>query len=263
MRLSGTARSRDFAVGVGDLPIRFLSGILLAAIAIGGAWLGGIAAALAAALAAMIVHLEWTGLTERRPDKALLFTLPGRHRDGDCRRRSHHRWPWHRRGRGGHRSRDIRRRAGARPAWSTRRFSASACSRSGWPAEFGVASVIYLFAVVALTDTGALFAGRAIGGAKLWPSVSPNKTWAGAVGGIVGALARRTAVRRRPPACLSLRNSCSSPSFWVSPVKRAISSKSFVKRRFGAKDSGNLIPGHGGLMDRVDGLVFASRCRGP
>lgn len=256
MTLSGAARSRDFAVRVGDLPVRFLSGILLATIAIGGAWLGGIAAALAAAVAGMIVHLEWTGLTERRGERALPFTLlvgiatvvAG----------------------AGHITTGLGIAAIAAAI-------GAATSRDPWrPAgmvysallgisllalrlapELGLASVVYLFAVVTLTDTGALFAGRAIGGAKLWPSVSPNKTWAGAVGGIVGAILAGLlfAVVANLPI---------TPRFLFVTVVLGLACEagdlfeSFVKRRFGAKDSGNLIPGHGGLMDRVDGLVFAS-----
>ncbi len=107
------------------------------------------------------------------------------------------------------------------------------------------------------TDTGAFFAGARHCGAKLWPVVSPNKTWAGAIGGLVaGALAGFIV--------LALRHVAFGLPLAAIVVLLSIASQggdlfeSFVKRRFGAKDSGRLVPGHGGLMDRVDGLAVAA-----
>ena len=114
--------------------------------------------------------------------------------------------------------------------------------------------VLWLIAVVAATDVGAYFAGRAIGGPKLAPTISPNKTWAGLVGGVILALAVGAGL-----ATLAGRGALWQ--FALLGVALAITSQlgdlleSSLKRRFGAKDSSNLIPGHGGVLDRIDGLL--------
>ena len=123
----------------------------------------------------------------------------------------------------------------------------------------GVAWTVILFAVTWAADIGAYATGRLIGGPKLWPRISPNKTWAGFVGGLV--LATLTAIGLG--AVL--------PELRISPLASGIIGlfggaatmagdlwESVLKRRFGVKDSGDLIPGHGGLLDRVDGLMFAA-----
>ena len=123
--------------------------------------------------------------------------------------------------------------------------------------EDGFLAVLFLFAIVWTTDIGAYFVGRAIGGPKLVPQVSPNKTWAGALGGmgaavIVGVAVAKTAALTNLFAIAMLA------------IVLSISAQggdlfeSVLKRRFGAKDSSRLIPGHGGLMDRLDGFVTAS-----
>jgi phosphatidate cytidylyltransferase len=122
--------------------------------------------------------------------------------------------------------------------------------------QYGFLAIIFLFAIVWGTDTVAYFLGRAIGGAKLMPRVSPKKTWAGALTGtaaaiVAGLLIARTAGLTGTFALVALA------------IVLSISSQvgdlfeSFLKRKFGAKDSGRLIPGHGGLMDRLDGFVAA------
>ena len=120
----------------------------------------------------------------------------------------------------------------------------------------GFLAIIFLFAVVWTTDIAAYFAGRAIGGPKLMPRVSPNKTWSGAIGGIIGAVVAGLAVAQffhlklMPIAIVALVLSV------VAQVGDLF--ESAVKRRFGAKDAGKLIPGHGGVMDRVDGFIAAA-----
>ena len=112
--------------------------------------------------------------------------------------------------------------------------------------------LIWVFLVVWSTDIGAYFAGRAIGGPKLAPSISPNKTIAGLVGGVVAAalLAGLWASLARLPGAL----------YWLA-VPFAFAAQmgdlfeSGLKRRAGVKDSGTWLPGHGGLLDRLDGLV--------
>lgn len=124
--------------------------------------------------------------------------------------------------------------------------------------EQGFADVLTLIALVAAIDIGAYFTGRALGGPKIAPKISPSKTWAGLLGGILGA----TAV-----LILSAKLSAASPAWWQVlglAVLAAIVAQagdffeSWMKRRAGVKDSGKLIPGHGGLFDRVDGLIAVS-----
>ena len=120
----------------------------------------------------------------------------------------------------------------------------------------GFAAMVFIFAVVWATDILAYFIGRAIGGPKLAPSISPGKTWSGAIGGAVSAVFAGTLVHM---AFFPLNG------LWVPAIALVLSVfsqvgdlfESFIKRRFGVKDSSRLIPGHGGVMDRVDGLVFA------
>ena len=121
--------------------------------------------------------------------------------------------------------------------------------------SFGLASILWIFAVVWGTDIAAYFAGRLIGGPRLWPSVSPGKTWAGA---IVGALAGAIL-----GLMLAAWTNRLAALFWLGLATAIVSElgdlfESALKRRFGVKDSSGLIPGHGGLMDRLDAFVAAS-----
>jgi phosphatidate cytidylyltransferase len=111
--------------------------------------------------------------------------------------------------------------------------------------------------VVVATDVGAYAVGRAVGGPKLWPRVSPKKTWAGLAGGVGCAVAAgglfswATTGTNADLVCL------------VSAVAALVAqggdlAESGVKRRFGVKDAGTLIPGHGGALDRLDGFLAAT-----
>lgn len=124
--------------------------------------------------------------------------------------------------------------------------------------EFGLTAILFLFAVVWATDIAGYFAGRAFGGPKLAPRISPNKTWSGAIGGTLGAMIAGVAV-----AAFSRRIDNLVAIAVVAMLLSAVAQagdlfESAVKRRFGAKDAGRLIPGHGGVMDRMDGFIAAS-----
>ena len=126
--------------------------------------------------------------------------------------------------------------------------------------QYGLALTLLTLVTVWATDIFAYFSGRAIGGPKLAPAISPNKTWAGLLGGMAGSaltiwlvyglLDGRVDV---PPV----------PVLWLvalAPVLAVVAQagdfyESWLKRRVGVKDSGNLLPGHGGILDRLDGLV--------
>jgi phosphatidate cytidylyltransferase len=121
----------------------------------------------------------------------------------------------------------------------------------------GFIAIMYLFAVVWATDIVAYFAGRAIGGPKLAPGISPKKTWSGSVAGLAGAIAVAVVVANL--AGLAGTIALAAVAVMLSVVAQAGDLfESALKRRFGAKDSGHLIPGHGGLMDRLDGFVMAA-----
>jgi phosphatidate cytidylyltransferase len=122
--------------------------------------------------------------------------------------------------------------------------------------EAGLAAILFLFAVVWITDIAAYFTGRALGGPKLWPAVSPKKTWSGAVGGVIGAVVAGLAV-------VKLMGLGIAPMLVIVAAGLSVVSQggdlleSSIKRHFGAKDASHLIPGHGGLMDRLDGFLTA------
>jgi phosphatidate cytidylyltransferase len=120
---------------------------------------------------------------------------------------------------------------------------------------YGFAALILILLVVWVTDIGGYFAGRGIGGPKLWPRISPKKTWAGAIGGFVASLAVAAGF-----AAFGLGKT--APVLLLGAVLSIASQsgdlfESAVKRRFGVKDSSHIIPGHGGLLDRLDGFVAA------
>jgi len=123
--------------------------------------------------------------------------------------------------------------------------------------EDGFVAVLLVFAIVWATDICAYFLGRLIGGPKLLARVSPKKTWSGAVGGLVAAVLAAVVVGRL--AGLGGLPAIGLVAAVLSVVAQAGDLfESLLKRRFGAKDSSHLIPGHGGLMDRLDGFVFAA-----
>ncbi|MDQ0320170.1 phosphatidate cytidylyltransferase [Pararhizobium capsulatum DSM 1112] len=124
-------------------------------------------------------------------------------------------------------------------------------------AHIGLIAMVFVFAVVWATDILAYFVGRAIGGPKLAPRISPGKTWSGAIGGAVFGVVAGVAVYMAEFSTVDIRIPLLALFLSVSSQIGDLF-ESFIKRRFGAKDSGKIIPGHGGVMDRVDGLVFAS-----
>ena len=122
-------------------------------------------------------------------------------------------------------------------------------------ADFGFIGLMFVLLVVWVTDIGGYFAGRGIGGPKLWPRVSPKKTWAGAIGGLVLALVIAAGF-----ALLGFGRMV--PLLLLGAALSVVSQlgdlfESAVKRRFDVKDSSHIIPGHGGLLDRLDGFVAA------
>lgn len=118
--------------------------------------------------------------------------------------------------------------------------------------QLGMTAALWVFAMVWATDIGAYFAGRAFGGARLAPKISPSKTWSGLIGGMVAALIVGSTIADR--------GGIIGVPLWIGLFMGLVAQlgdlgESWMKRRAGVKDSGKLIPGHGGLFDRVDGLL--------
>lgn len=121
----------------------------------------------------------------------------------------------------------------------------------------GLETVAWLFLAVWAMDIGAYVAGRTIGGPKLWPAVSPNKTWAGFVGGVLlaGVAGGVIGVIFGSAGIVALVALAALVAAWSQLGDLA---ESAVKRKFGAKDTSPLIPGHGGLLDRLDSTLFGA-----
>ncbi|HMO76447.1 MAG TPA: phosphatidate cytidylyltransferase [Sphingopyxis sp.] len=118
--------------------------------------------------------------------------------------------------------------------------------------HLGMTAALWVFGMVWATDIGAYFAGRAFGGARLAPAISPSKTWSGLFGGMIAALI--------VSATIGDRAGITGVPLWIGLFIGLLAQlgdlgESWMKRRAGVKDSGRLIPGHGGIFDRVDGLL--------
>lgn len=123
--------------------------------------------------------------------------------------------------------------------------------------EAGRANVVFLFCVVWASDIGAYLAGRLVGGPKLVPVLSPSKTWAGAAGGLAAAVGAGLAVAAAFAPSSPMMAAAMAALLGIATQIGDIA-ESALKRRFGVKDSGALIPGHGGVLDRLDGLLAAA-----
>lgn len=125
-------------------------------------------------------------------------------------------------------------------------------------ADYGRGLTILLFAIVWSADTGAYFAGRLVGGPKLSPRISPAKTWAGAAGGFaLGALAGAVGCSRIYGGEAYGAYAAMGGALGVASILGDLAESAF-KRNFGIKDMSGFIPGHGGVLDRLDGMIFAT-----
>lgn len=203
------------AASASDLPKRIVAGAVMAAIALGAVWLGGVVFDVFWAAAAALILWEWVRMppaTQRLP-----WVAPGLVYAGIA-------------------------------------FFAPVLLRADEP--FGLVAVLFLFAIVWSTDILGYAVGRIIGGPKLWLAVSPKKTWSGAIGGTLGgAIAGAGVAHIGGLALLPLTYVAVALSI---AAQAGDLLESAIKRKFNVKDSSHLIPGHGGVMDRLDGFIVAA-----
>jgi phosphatidate cytidylyltransferase len=265
------ARPASSARSGGELVLRVASALVLAPLAVGLAYVGGLAFAAFWGIAALLVLWEWTTLIVGRDQRVVLMTggvavllalsLAGA--SAQVAGTTH----------------GVRLLVAlivllmgmlAVAALAPRERRVWAAVGIPYAGLLGIAPVVLrsdtrhgfiaimlLFAIVWATDIVAYFVGRALGGPKLAPSMSPKKTWSGAIGGTAGAVMAALAVA--VAAGLDGLFALAVVAVVLSIVSQAGDLfESALKRRFGAKDSSQLIPGHGGLMDRLDGFVTAA-----
>lgn len=128
-------------------------------------------------------------------------------------------------------------------------------------ASLGLLAVIFLIVIVITADTAGFVAGRLLGGARLWRRVSPNKTWAGLLGALIASAIVGALFWFAVPDASAVRLAVTGAVLAL-VAQAGDLAESALKRRFGAKDTSSIIPGHGGVMDRIDGLVAAASAVG-
>ena len=203
-----------------DLPVRAASAVVMVAVAGAALWLGGVIWVLFVIAVAMGLYWEWLGLVR-------LFVT----------------------------------RLGARAAWMVGGFIYIGLAAFVLlvlrvvPLSSAPVLLLALMLAVIGTDIGAYFAGRAIGGPKIAPSISPSKTWAGLGGGMIGSCLALVAVTYPSEGFSDLGWKLLAGPLLAVIAQAGDFFESWMKRRAGVKDSSALIPGHGGLFDRVDGLL--------
>lgn len=254
---------------MGELGKRVATGVVLVGVAVSALWLGGLAFAALAAAAVLIMFTEWTAmhripLLGRRLGLAVLAGVTLLTHFGD----------WQTGllllgGAAGLGGMFLARLKGKDGGPLDRSF-VMGMIYCGLPAmalvwmralPWGFYATLFVMMVVWGADIAAYFTGRAVGGPKLAAAISPNKTWSGAGGGLLGSLIAAGVMALLWPGHANVAGLF---RLAVLALPLAVASilgdlyESWLKRRAGVKDSGNILPGHGGVMDRLDGLVPAA-----
>jgi phosphatidate cytidylyltransferase len=201
-----------------DFSIRALSAMVLAPIALACVWLGGIAFTLVVVVVMVGLTMEWLRLCGRPAGSAPLCAA----------------------------GLAYVAIAGAALIWLRDDFVA------------GLPNVLFLLLVVWAADIGAYLIGRWLGGPRLAPSISPGKTWSGSLGGLLAAVAVGLLCAHFMSVGAAPWRVAATAGFLGVVAQSGDLLESFVKRHLEVKDSGNLIPGHGGLFDRLDGVLAAA-----
>ncbi len=258
MTSSQPARRFDWT----NLGVRAASAAILIPAAVAAVYFGGWVLLLLAAVSVALLALEWGGMSAPgAPTRVAAAVAAGVLVALFSAYYGHYRTAWILAGLGSIVAAIVGRSVSERPADTAYGviYIAPAAISLFWVRAMphGISWTIMLFAVTWAADIFAFAVGNALKGPKLWPRFSPNKTWSGFFGGLAGAMLAAMVVSRFTDAKLTF--------FWAAMVglSGGLATmagdlwESMLKRRFGVKDSGDLIPGHGGLLDRVDGLMFA------
>lgn len=246
-----------------DLGLRAIVGVLMATFAVGAVWFGDWVIAGVTALVSLLVLWEWCTLTHVTASTLMrpigIFALSALFVGGYLGY-----WP------------ELAVAIAAllvilllmafffssRPAlWLAAGFAYAAIPGLAllWMRQLpdGAAIILWLILTITLTDVGAYFAGRSIGGPKLAPHISPNKTWAGLLGGMIAAAIVGLVFGKELSISMPWRLAALSAVVAV-VAQLGDLTESALKRAFNAKDSGSILPGHGGIMDRLDGYVYTA-----
>ena len=233
---------------------RILSALVLAPLALAAVWFGSVSFAVLAAIAGVVAAWEWTRLCLGHFGAGgwvlALMTVVVTVLGPQFPLAAVAAFVW-----AGVTAPLVQTRAGRSPLWMAGGafYIGLPLLALVWVRELDRATLLWLLFVIWATDIGAYVAGRLIGGPKLLPSVSPKKTWAGLAGGVGSAALVGWAVAAyctlNPPLMAGV-----SAALGVLAQAGDLA-ESWVKRYFGVKDSSGIIPGHGGVLDRLDGLL--------
>jgi len=255
------AGSKASPRGRDTLILRIASAAVLAPLTLLASWTGGPAFAALVAFLCVLMSFEWARMIEGSASSPVFYALGAASAAAlTLAAAGHYRFAF------------LAAATGAVAAWFT------SSKHRGWAAfgaafylapavallwlrethENGAALTLMLFAIVWAADTGGYTGGRLVGGPKLSPAISPAKTWAGAAGGMV--LGGVAAAALAPSALgwdqAGLAFAVGSGLGLASIIGDM--AESAIKRRFGVKDTSGFIPGHGGVLDRLDGMIFAT-----
>jgi len=245
-----------------NLGVRVASAAVLVPAALAAVWSGGLIFLLLVSVAVALLAIEWGGMSApRAPVRVAAIVTVAVLAGVFLGYRELFPLAWGGMALGAVAAAFVARRVAERPADAAFGvlYIGAPCLCLVWLREMpqGEWWTLMLFAVTWAADITAFAVGSTLKGPKLWPRFSPNKTWSGFVGGLIGAIVAGALMSYAPPFRLNPAAAGLIGLFGGLATMAGDLWESMLKRRFGVKDSGDLIPGHGGLMDRVDGLMFA------
>lgn len=246
-----------------NLGVRAASALVMGPAALAAIWLGGVWFLLLVSVGVALMAIEWALMSTPTASARLATVVTaGVLASIFLAYQQHLGFAWAAAAVGAAAAAAVARRASARPADAAFGvlYIGIPCLCLMWLRAMpeGLWWTLLLFAVAWAADIAAFLVGSLLKGPKLWPRFSPNKTWSGFVGGLASATAAGWALAAYTPVNLPAAAAAATGFLGGLATMGGDLLESMLKRRFGVKDSGHLIPGHGGLLDRVDGLMAAS-----